>query len=257
MHRRAFTLIELLVVIAIIAILAAILFPVFAQAREQARKASCLSSQKQNGLASMMYAQDYDETFTAVTDWNQRHASWNEGFPNWTSTLQPYVKSYDLTEFGCPSAKYKRSPWGELPDPNDGNRPADPTRGPKYSYSHIFGMRSRGSYMGPDVVTGMGQVQQPAETIMICESATVDPNNRFGTYMFPIWHPGVYIDEGPTAWWRPPVAHNSAQNDGGMNIVFADGHAKILRFRNLVSISGATVSIRYYYWVLDKTGLTP
>ena len=61
--RRGFTLIELLVVIAIIAILAAILFPVFAQAREKARSASCLSNLKQMGLAWMMYAQDYDEKF--------------------------------------------------------------------------------------------------------------------------------------------------------------------------------------------------
>ena len=61
--KKAFTLIELLVVIAIIAILAAILFPVFAQAREKARQASCLSNEKQIGLGLMMYTQDYDETY--------------------------------------------------------------------------------------------------------------------------------------------------------------------------------------------------
>src|SRR5947209_9779048 len=67
-RRTAFTLIELLVVIAIIAILAAILFPVFAQAREKARQASCQSNLKQVGLALLMYAQDYDETFPTVGD---------------------------------------------------------------------------------------------------------------------------------------------------------------------------------------------
>ncbi|MCS6831601.1 MAG: DUF1559 domain-containing protein, partial [bacterium] len=66
MTRRAFTLIELLVVIAIIAILAAILFPVFSQAREAARKSSCLSNTKQFGTGILMYAQDYDE---AIVPW--------------------------------------------------------------------------------------------------------------------------------------------------------------------------------------------
>ncbi len=68
--RAAFTLIELLVVIAIIAILAAILFPVFAQAREKARQTSCLSNGKQMGLSLLMYAQDYDETFVFSPIWD-------------------------------------------------------------------------------------------------------------------------------------------------------------------------------------------
>ena len=81
---RGFTLIELLVVIAIIAILAAILFPVFAQAREKARQAMCISNCKQMGMATMMYVQDYDETFFPGS-WGHRH---------WLFLLQSYIKGY-------------------------------------------------------------------------------------------------------------------------------------------------------------------
>src|SRR6266853_1824422 len=104
-RRYGFTLIELLVVIAIIAILAAILFPVFAQARAKARQASCTSNVKQLSLGFMMYVQDYDETFPY---WN-----WGDSFgsgsrtPNhfesfWINAIYPYVKNGQV--FACPSS---------------------------------------------------------------------------------------------------------------------------------------------------------
>jgi prepilin-type N-terminal cleavage/methylation domain-containing protein/prepilin-type processing-associated H-X9-DG protein len=94
MRRTGFTLIELLVVIAIIAILAAILFPVFAQAREKARQASCLSNVKQISLGMMMYIADYDECFVNVT-----------GSYRWYDPLYPYVKNAGV--FQCPSNQDK------------------------------------------------------------------------------------------------------------------------------------------------------
>src|SRR5439155_4360619 len=87
-----FTLIELLVVIAIIAILAAILFPVFAQAREKARQSACASNCKQIGLAVMMYAEDYDQSYPLYTHY-PKHA------PMWYEMIQPYIKSENV--FTC------------------------------------------------------------------------------------------------------------------------------------------------------------
>ena len=101
MMRRGFTLIELLVVIAIIAILAAILFPVFAKAREKARQTSCLSNVKELSLAVLMYAQDYDERFPVhlvTSDWWTAH---NCDFC-WQDSIQPYVKNTQIED--CPSS---------------------------------------------------------------------------------------------------------------------------------------------------------
>lgn len=96
-QRNGFTLIELLVVIAIIAILAAILFPIFAQAREQARKTVCLSNLKQLALGTLMYVQDYDEAFPP------RFGGASGGNAPWAATIQPYVKNKQLA--GCPNMK--------------------------------------------------------------------------------------------------------------------------------------------------------
>ena len=101
--QRGFTLIELLVVIAIIAILAAILFPVFAQARESARMTSCLNNMKQIGLGLMMYAQDSDETYPTIYagyDQTGKYIDQHQGWM-WKNAIGPYVKSKGI--FACPS----------------------------------------------------------------------------------------------------------------------------------------------------------
>src|SRR5438874_13552245 len=99
LKRLAFTLIELLVVIAIIAILAAILFPVFAQAREKARGAACLSNGKQMALGLMMYAEDYDQRLPRV--WTGPVPKTNTPARDWKDDIQPYCKNWDF--FRCPS----------------------------------------------------------------------------------------------------------------------------------------------------------
>ncbi|MDW8052597.1 MAG: DUF1559 domain-containing protein [Armatimonadota bacterium] len=128
-HHSGFTLIELLVVIAIIAVLAAILFPVFSNAREKARQTACLSNAKQLGLAATMYLNDYDETYplgfgreanTGRWLWNRYHAvphDWRSSVAissplhqayqaHWANAMQPYLKSEGI--YSCPSAPAQR-----------------------------------------------------------------------------------------------------------------------------------------------------
>src|SRR5262249_35512674 len=100
-RRGGFTLIELLVVIAIIAILAAILFPVFAQAREKARSAACMSNLKQLGTAAVMYQQDYDGAFVPNFYYNGGTSAFGGPLFWWYDLLQPYMKSDPL--YTCPS----------------------------------------------------------------------------------------------------------------------------------------------------------
>ena len=111
--RRGFTLIELLVVIAIIAILAAILFPVFAKAREKARQAACLSNLKQVGLAIMMYVQDYDERMPIAGAMDHRNASCRFACPTGLPpVVMPYVKNFGI--FTCPSGPDEWLPGGSV-----------------------------------------------------------------------------------------------------------------------------------------------
>lgn len=146
--KSGFTLIELLVVIAIIAILAAILFPVFAKARENARRASCSSNMKQIGLGIMQYAQDNDET-------NPPRAN---GLGNWRQLTQPYVKSYDL--FKCPS------------DSDNKNIANDPSGSPLPKAPRSYGINAHIAVA--DSGTSIADIQSPAMKVAVAEMTKTD-----------------------------------------------------------------------------------
>jgi prepilin-type N-terminal cleavage/methylation domain-containing protein/prepilin-type processing-associated H-X9-DG protein len=151
---RGFTLIELLVVIAIIAILAAILFPVFARARENARRASCQSNLKQIGLAAMQYVQDYDERFMQGNQTNVNYIG-----TGWAGQLLPYTKSTDL--FRCPSEAGRPNVAAVAPNKY-------------YSYRYNIGLVRDQQGAGNNnwnKIVHISQLNQSSRTVLIYESS--------------------------------------------------------------------------------------
>ncbi len=154
-HAHGFTLIELLVVIAIIAILAAILFPVFARAQEKAKAAGCISNLKQLSLAIIMYTSDYDEAYP--------HCGPSPGYPTGeprgqldiVEVLQPYVKNYDM--WICPSGKSDAGRCG----------PTVPPR--SYRYHDTAAYNWGQPFMGTIAGKSTSQVERPAETMTFVE----------------------------------------------------------------------------------------
>ncbi len=180
--KNAFTLIELLVVIAIIAILAAILFPVFAQAREKARQTSCLSNMKQQGLGVMMYVQDYDETFPQAYYYNNDNNSTN-GYTHWTGLVAPYVKNLGI--YVCPSDKNRGlAPTNFLPGNAGAGAPSgqvtqnavQDNQAPRLSYIGNGAVLSRKRRtVDPGNVVGQAAIDQVAGTILIAEMTDFVP----------------------------------------------------------------------------------
>jgi len=247
MKRKGFTLIELLVVIAIIAILAAILFPVFARARENARRASCMSNLQQLGLGVMMYVQDYDETYPYSIELNSQTPPdgyiWNAGTWFWQQLIYPYTKSTQVTM--CPSAPVV--PF------NTSNKPV-PFYGSYGANEMLFG------FGVPTVKkpASMAAVQSPAGTYMLMDTGAyvISPtiaaeggsNHTIttaggtvaaagGYWYLPGTGPGSPAN-GPaiasTSWTtlgRPnmPGDYVSGRHFGGVNVAFADGHVKWLQ----------------------------
>jgi prepilin-type N-terminal cleavage/methylation domain-containing protein/prepilin-type processing-associated H-X9-DG protein len=225
MNRRGFTLIELLVVIAIIAILAAILFPVFAQAREKARAISCLSNTKQMGLAFKMYIQDYDEKYPAVYD---DSAGYPDGRIMWADKISPYIKNRGL--FQCPSQTHMVDPY---PTPG----PVNNLQGTRYSMNMWDGWSWPEGWQSSNYPLGDGALRHPSETGLLFESSNawwchwlVLPwfNNcsqtatwgGVGTCAFQDAGGGRKMLVGVLGETIYPVHNN------GCNVTFCDGHAK-------------------------------
>jgi prepilin-type N-terminal cleavage/methylation domain-containing protein/prepilin-type processing-associated H-X9-DG protein len=212
---RAFTLIELLVVIAIIAILAAILFPVFAQARDKARMTSCLSNNKQLGLALMMYAGDYDDTLPpakigASPPFRHNCAADGEGYPLypafWQDVVVPYAKNRDIMI--CPSRRDRGYQPNAADKPVDGN-PSSLRFG--YTGNHWafvnrtdLAVTSGWNAHGRKLAT----ISSPASLIFVLEGFSSCPEVR----------------------WAVQDNLDCSIHNKGSTYVFCDGHAKWMRF---------------------------
>jgi prepilin-type N-terminal cleavage/methylation domain-containing protein/prepilin-type processing-associated H-X9-DG protein len=227
--RRGFTLIELLVVIAIIAILAAILFPVFAQAREAARITSCASNMRQLSLGVLMYTQDFDETLPMVTNYA---AATNAPDRVWTNTVQPYVKNTGI--FLCPSAINARFA------PDWGGRGWLPI-----GYNATTGYDPAG-VEAPTSVLCLAQMDETSRTVLFAETASGDPALKYRGYTFdpnqgkknlvdPRLSTPLTADVDLVAGsslspgqLKPVYCRHSrtGQNGGRTNLVLADGHVK-------------------------------
>jgi len=241
---KAFTLIELLVVIAIIAILAAILFPVFGRARENARRSSCLSNMKQLGLVIAQYTSDYDGRFPT--------SSGDSWWGAWPQKTQPYVKS--LQVFFCPS------------DPKGATQPTDTWKGTRISYAsnsyadYVWnGTAAPLTQLGPigntvswiDVQRSLSQsaINLSSETILLAEKSAEDVVAAGSDGSLPDYGMDSMITGAFNGWGgfgpqnipdgsRSGTTYNTGYNGAvstrhleTANFLFVDGHAKAMRPR--------------------------
>jgi prepilin-type N-terminal cleavage/methylation domain-containing protein/prepilin-type processing-associated H-X9-DG protein len=226
---RGFTLIELLIVIAIIAILAAILFPVFSRARENARRSSCQSNLKQLGLGIMQYTQDYDERMP-------RSQYLDDGNDSWKDNIYAYVKSTQV--FSCPSNPAKNltsnTVW-----PISGNYAANVFNGQSpastgYGNYECYGAFGSLYFDGPII----SSLISPSELIALAEQGALDvpPTTVSPGVDFGAWYEGGRN--------TPYMGHLQTAN-----FLFVDGHVKSLKWvQTFNSANGCTGSAKVNMW---------
>jgi prepilin-type N-terminal cleavage/methylation domain-containing protein/prepilin-type processing-associated H-X9-DG protein len=247
-RKRAFTLIELLVVIAIIAILAAILFPVFAQAREKAKQAGCFSNMKNLGLAVTMYVQDYDESFP-MWHWARR----TQPQPLiWYHAIKPYTKN--LGVFVCGSDKRR------ILDPGWGPQATWPELNSKWTAHISYGYNEpllngndNGTQKEKGGPTTLAMLPEPASYYVIGDSASALVDGwcvpKDGRRLFRMAWPDR------DQWWTEVPINMTAQqiadfarfarHNGGANIAFADGHAKWYKSERIISLPDSETGTRH------------
>jgi prepilin-type N-terminal cleavage/methylation domain-containing protein/prepilin-type processing-associated H-X9-DG protein len=246
--QQAFTLIELLVVIAIIALLAAILFPVFARARENARRASCQSNLKQIGLGILQYTQDYDEALPLVyapSAGTPRRFSPNNAF--WADLVQPYTKS--LQVFRCPSNTNANSPFFDVI--GDGTASGDFPTWPGGDNTNLRMAYGAAAYFNGDIGYHLGAFRAGNGDV---PTKLAEFNNTVDTYLV-----GEIQDSKEVIYGSIVIPANDrdasikAQSGkthfDGSNWLYVDGHVKYkLQSKTDEAVNG----VANYYWLRVK-----